>query len=324
VKRLWQITVRTVQEYLDDDCMMTSAMIAFFGLSSLFPGVLLLLTLLSRFFDGPQAQHEVLRIVHEYLPIPRLHEFVGENLRATVELRGRVGLFSLFMMMWSSKNLYMALEHGLNAAWRLPKHPSTVRVYVRSMVMTVMLGLAMVAQFALAAAAETALSFDEIILFHKAYPLTQFAQLSRLMQYLLGPTALFVIFCALYKKLPTMEVPFAVAWPGALFAALAWKTLELGFIYVTARLTTATALYGAAFLILALVLWFYLSANIFYLGAELVYVLLLDRGYLVEVERPAEREVRVMSRPHSRPHGILQQELGEVTIPVAVEPSGEA
>ena len=60
---------------------------------------------------------------------------------------------------------------------------------------------------------------------------------------------------------------------GAIFSAASYRLTESGFIAYLASFSRATVLYGAASGLVVLMLWMYLSANIFFLGGVLIHVL---------------------------------------------------
>jgi len=280
LRRLWGRLYGSVHEFLLDDCPTHAAAVSYYAASSLFPGLLLILTLMGAFVSDSGVQEQIMGLVNSYLPVPRLQDFVAQNLHATLELRGPMGLFSVVALLWAAKNLAMGLEHGVNATWALPRRRTTWTLWITSVLMTVLLLAALAAQFFATAAANAVLAFEEFTIFGQTYHLWKFAFLSSFIVWIISPLALFGIFSLLYKMLPTITVPYSAVWPGALFATVAWKLVERGFILYTTHVAAASALYGAASMVLALLLWFYLSASIFFLGAEFIFVLLVERDVL--------------------------------------------
>lgn len=262
-----------VVEFAADDCGVQSAAVSYYALTSLFPALLLLVAGLSRFMAAPVAQQEVADLLGSYLPVPHLQEYVAQNVKGTLQWRGIMAVVGFVGLLWTAKGLFLSLEHGLNAVWRLPRRRATWWTYLVSVLTTIGVGLALTAQFAATAAAHAILG--------RTWHLQSLALVTTYITWLISLLCLFGILCLLYAALPTQRMPFAVIWRGALLATVLWKLVEYLFIaYIRYAITTVAALYGTASVILALMLWFYLSSTIFFVGAEYIYLGLVKRGVL--------------------------------------------
>jgi len=277
---IWRRTHLAVREFRAHDCMQLSASVAYYALFSLFPGLLLLIAALSSFVKGPGAEREAVELVGSYLPVASMRDFVAQNLATTLALRGSMTIIGFLGLVWAAKGLFMGLEHGLNASWRLPRRRATLQLYLISIVLTVSVMAVVLVQFLLTGLARAVLSTDSLTLFGNTYDLTRFAMLSNILMWAISPVVLFLLFCLLYKWLPTTRVPLRGVWQGALLATLAWKLVENAFILYSTHIATLSAIYGPASIFLGLMLWMYLSAMSFYLGAEYSYVVLVERGEL--------------------------------------------
>jgi membrane protein len=75
---------------------------------SLFPFVLLLLTLIRRVFRSPARYDVVVQLLRDYLPAGQ--DFVIRNLNALVNARHRAQVFSLLILLITSTGIFMPLE----------------------------------------------------------------------------------------------------------------------------------------------------------------------------------------------------------------------
>lgn len=249
---------------------MLSASIAYYALASLFPGLLLLLTLSSLFVSGTQAQERLLQIVSSYIPVPSITEYLRANLHAAVKFRGIMGFISSVVLLWSCKGAFLAAEQGLNTVWRIQNRRHTMLVYLTSIGATVFVGALLLAQFLLGAVLRTLLIWGIPVL---GLPHHHLRLITNTIAWLVSPVVLFVIFLCTYSLLPTERHAFSAVWKGTLFATVAYRVVEQAFIVYVAYSASMTVVYGAASGLIALMLWMYLAANIFFLGAELIYVL---------------------------------------------------
>jgi Predicted membrane protein len=80
-----------------------------------------------------------------------------------------------------------------------------------------------------------------------------------------------LLFAVLYRTLPDAPVRWADVWLGAAGAAALMTVGTWGLSWYLGRASIASS-YGAAGALVALLLWVYYSAQIFFLGAELTTV----------------------------------------------------
>lgn len=87
------------------------------------------------------------------------------------------------------------------------------------------------------------------------------------------------LFAAIYKTLPDASVAWHDAWVGAVFTAVLFS---LGKYVIGLYLgnSDVASSFGAAGSLIALMLWVYYSAQIFFLGAEFTRQYALSRGSL--------------------------------------------
>ena len=83
---------------------------------------------------------------------------------------------------------------------------------------------------------------------------------------------LFVIFLILYKVLPHTRVMLADILPGALFSTIGWKSAEFGYMWYMSHMAKIAEVYGSIGGMVGILLWFYIAAAVFLLGAEFIIV----------------------------------------------------
>ena len=92
------------------------------------------------------------------------------------------------------------------------------------------------------------------------------------------PGATTLIFGLLYIILPSRQVPVKYAIPGAVFSGMAWKLSSIVYLEYVVAFGSQNPLYGSVWGIVGLLVWLYIEASVFLLGAELVYVTLERKG----------------------------------------------
>lgn len=261
---------RVVTRFARDECPGRAASVAYYALAGLFPGMLLMLTVLGILFSDAQAQERMVQIIAWYLPVPKARELALENLHGLTEWSGLMGTLGLLLLLWSSKGTFMATQRGLTAVWRLDRVHHTVVAHIVAVAATLVLGLLLIAQFSLIALLRAIVTWEIPV---AGFSLLWISDLWSHVTLLVSPLMLFTIYYLLYRYLTPVRMPERALFCGAAFAAVTYRMTESAFISYMTFVSRAAVLYGAASGFVVLMLWLYVSANIFFLGAEVIYVL---------------------------------------------------
>ncbi len=109
--------------------------VAAYSILSLFPFIVLMLTVIRRVFHSPAMYNVVLELLRDYLPSNK--DFVIRNLQFLASVRGRGQVLSLVMLLITSTGIFLPLEVALNSIWGFKKN----RSYLMNLVVS--LGLAL-------------------------------------------------------------------------------------------------------------------------------------------------------------------------------------
>jgi membrane protein len=240
-----------------------AAAIAYYGLFSLFPLVLGLLAIFGLFLESPRWQTQFLDRFSAYFPGSEI--FVRENVRAVLRIQGTLGIIAVLGLLWGGKAVFTALSTGVNRAWGI-----TTR---RRIWESTLLEMAMVAA--------TGIFFSTSLLFTALGDIMQELSVPGLGLGLLrsdvwitfvqlSPILLtFLAFLLLYKVLPNTKVEWVEALPGAILATCLFEIAKNIFVWYSTSYTRYEYVYGSVGTVIGLLLWAYVSGNIFLLGAEL-------------------------------------------------------
>ncbi|HEV2091782.1 MAG TPA: YihY/virulence factor BrkB family protein, partial [Rubrobacter sp.] len=73
----------------------------------------------------------------------------------------------------------------------------------------------------------------------------------------------------IYWLFPNVGQPFRFITPGAVIAVIVWILASLGFSFYVSNFSSYSATYGALASVIVLLLYFFISAAILLLGAEI-------------------------------------------------------
>jgi membrane protein len=246
--------VAVAKKYGEDQAGHRAALLAYYGFFSLFPLLLVAVTVLSFVLQGRAELGE--RVVDSTLA---QFPVIGDQIRDEVEssqLRGS-GLAlvaGIALALWGGLGVAEAAQAAMNGIWNVPRrrYPNFLLRRLRGLAWLVILGggllLASVVS-GFAAAADTAWSGPAAV---------AASTLVNMLLFLVG-----------FRVLTVRNVALRSLLPGAVLAALAWALLQwLGGWYVARQLSRASATYGTFALVIGLLSWLYLASTVTLLAAE--------------------------------------------------------
>ncbi len=241
-----------IKKFGDDQAGQLAALISYYAFVSLFPLLLVFVTILGFALQGdPDEQHKILDGTLGQVPIIRdqlkLHSLTG----STVAL-----VIGIVLALLAGMGITNTTQNAFNRIWSVPfKHrPDFLRSRLRSLGMLGLLGTlaivsAVVAGF-VSSSSHPALTLVGGIVVAFAFNL-----------------ALFMIA---FKLLTAEDLYWRELLPGVITASVFWQLLQhLGGYYVDHTLKRLTPLYGVFGLVLGLLAWLYLGAQLTIFAAEI-------------------------------------------------------
>lgn len=248
-----------VQKFGNDQLGARSALIAYYGLFSLFPLLLLFATILGFVLEGsPSLQHRVLDSALGKFPI------VGTQLRSAAHPLQGSGLalaLGIVGVLYGVRGVGEAAQTAMNSVWNIPYKawPGLLGRNLRAFGILVVLGLGTLISTFLAGWAG--------IVFSGGMAAQAGAFIASIVVSL-------VIFFAAFMLLTGESLSWKAVAPGAILATVFWETLQaLGALYVRHVIANATDVYGFFALVIGLLSWLYLGAELTLLAAEINVVL---------------------------------------------------
>ncbi len=269
------MSFRVVQEFLGDDGPFIAAGIAFYAFFSIFPLALISVAVLSYLYTPDDAIGGTISLAGMFLPKDMV-EFLEEHIRELFSESGRIGLTGLLILLWSGRQLFRAMELALHRAWNIPLE----RSWLVGNLVAMMLVLLCTAVVLGVGAVSLGLSWltmhleklEMPTLVARGWTLADTYVMSHIHSWLVVPAAVALMFLLLYIILPSTRVPVAMAIPGAIFSSLAWRVSSWVYLTYIFRFGSANPFYGTIWGIVGLLVWLYIEATVFMLGAELVFV----------------------------------------------------
>jgi membrane protein len=260
------VTRRAFVNFGDHECAQRSAALAYYALFSMFPLLLLTISLLGFMLEAgvPMAldgQTVVLRAVEQALPQAR--DLVEQIMVNTRRARGGTGLIGLIVLAWSASNMFTHARLALNAIWETGPPQGlggVVRLRLNALGMVITTGLLLF----VSTLSDTILQ----LVARYVHRLPWSDTLWLFGRPLLLASMTVALLALLYRFMPRAPLSWADVWPGAIVAGVGWEVLKRGFVWYTTTAADWTAIYGPITGVIGLLLWLYLSAQVLLYGAE--------------------------------------------------------
>lgn len=241
-----------IKKFGDDQAGQLAALIAYYAFVSLFPLLLVFVTVLGFVLQGdPDERQKILDGTLGQFPIIsdqlKLHPLTGSTAALVIGI-----VFSLL----AGLGITSAAQNAFNRIWNVPfKHrPNFIHERLRGIGMLTIFGTLMIISTTAAgfvgAASHGAPEVLGGVLVAFAVNLT--------------------LFMTAFKLLTAADIPWRHLLPGVLVAAVGWQLLQhLGGYYIDHTLKRTGPLYGVFALVLGLLAWIYLGAQLTIFAAEI-------------------------------------------------------
>jgi membrane protein len=258
----------------------------YYVLFSLFPLIIFSVGVIGLFLKDQKLQADVVDQIMNNIPLSqdRGRNDVTDALQSVASDRsGAIGLVGLLGMAWSGSALFGVLRSSLNVVFQIEQS--------RPLLIQKLFDLGVVLSFTpffiLSIAATSTLRIArnasaDVPIFG---PAAQSLGLGwEVAAFLLPVLISFVAFFLVYWLVPAQRIRPRYIVPGALFAALLFEVVKVGFNLYLENFGNYDVVFGSLGAVVAFLFWVYLSANIMLLGGELASELpgvaggLYDRG----------------------------------------------
>ncbi|HEX4156143.1 MAG TPA: YihY/virulence factor BrkB family protein [Acidobacteriaceae bacterium] len=244
---------------------------------SLFPFIVLLLTLSQRVFHSTKMVDVVSEMMTNFLP--NNQEFVMRNMRLLVASHAKAKVVSVVMLLITTTGVFLPLEVALNSVWGVKKNRSYLRNQMVSVGLAAGVALLAMASVAFSTAQQTVL---EWIFFGHTNNLL-FGLVGKAFLQIVAFVASVALFFLIYWGLPNRRVPARAVLPTAVVTGVLWTAAKYLYILVLPHLDFR-AVYGPFEVSVGLMMWAFVTG------------LLLLAGAYVSATRQALREAREAER----------------------------
>lgn len=266
MKRLLKKAVRVVNSFMesikDDSIGAYSAQAAFFVVTSAFPLVMLLLTLikyLPYFSNGaPVMQFDMLPKEVNAFITDMVYEIIDKSSRAVLSVSAVTALWS------ASKGVY-SIMLGLTAAYSIKESRNYIKLRLLSVLYTVLLLVVLIAALGFLVFGN---SIYHALINYLPIAAENMMIISQGIKWLLGFCVLVFFFEAMYIIVPNRKSTIFRELPGAMVSAVGWVAFSYLYSFYIDNFSNYANVYGSLTAVVLLMLWLYFCMYIMLFGAE--------------------------------------------------------
>lgn len=254
---------RGIVELINSNDLTHAASIAYYALLSLFPFLLLVISMLGAVTADDADRMSVLSFVFRYFPTQL--DFVTGQLDALRTARLQLGVAGSLALIWGSLGVFGAVTSAVNEAWGVEKQRSFWKHRLVSFLMLVAAGGVMMLALLLVSLIQMAQAtwFGAM--------LASYTWLTTLQTYAVRnlATGLLVIGLGLvFYFIPNAKTRFRDVWVGAVLTGLLWRLAFQGFAWYIRMNAGLKMIHGSVAAVIVFLLWVYVSSIILMYGVE--------------------------------------------------------
>jgi membrane protein len=255
---------RGVWELYNSDGLTHAASIAYYALLSLFPFVLLALSMASRLTADPESRDAVIAFAFQYFP--RQFGFITGQIDAFRTSTVQLGFGGFLALTWAALGVFSAVSSAVNHAWNVEKRRSYLMHQIVSFLMLLSAGTILLVALLLVSAVRLARTNWFYALIPSSPVLTWMSGVTA--DY--AATGLLIGCVALiFYYIPNTRIRFRDVWPGAVVVGVLWRVLFSGFSWYASDMARWNLIHGSIAAVVVFLFWVYLCAVILLYGVEM-------------------------------------------------------
>ncbi|MEU9480912.1 YihY/virulence factor BrkB family protein [Streptomyces sp. NPDC048191] len=265
-KGAWGAVLKgALREFKDDELTDRAAALTYYGVLSLFPALLVLVSLLG--ITGRSTTDAVLANIRKFAPGSARDIIIRavEQLQSNAGVGSIMAIVGIVLAVWSASGYVAAFIRAANAVYDMPEGrpvwkilPVRVGVTVVLMVLAVISALIVVFTGGLARQAGTALGIGNTAL--TVWSIAKWPVLIVLVT---------IMIAILYWASPNARVKgFRWITPGSFLALIVWMTASAAFAFYVANFASYNKTYGTMAGVIVFLLWLWITNLAILLGLE--------------------------------------------------------
>jgi membrane protein len=259
-------------QFHDNDLFTSAAAMSYFGLLTLFPGLILLFSLGKRLTAGTDMLNEMLR--HVVQVYPGSGEFLNSTISSLSDVGIGITITCIVVVLWAGSWVFAVVERALNRIWN-----TTSRAFLHGRALTLgmigivglLLTVSVLATSLLVGLQQLAGRLSPRQLERWTWIATFGSIFWQIIFVLAGIVITVILFMLVYRFMPNARVHLRDTIPGAIIGGLLWEAAKYIFAW-SLHYFHYDQIYGSVGAVVAVLTWGYVSSLILLFGAQLTAV----------------------------------------------------
>jgi membrane protein len=290
----WATIKRTATEFQEDNLSDWAAALTYYGLLSLFPALIAMVSLIGLFGDPKSTTQSLTEIINELGPRSATETFKGpiESITKSSGTAGIAFVLGLAAALWSASGYVGAFTRASNIIYETPEG----RPFWKLRPLQIAVTLVMILLMALLA---VSLVLTGPVVSAVAEPIgvgSTAVDVWNIAKWPVMGLVFLLAIAVLYYATPNVKLRgFKWVTPGSLVAIVIWILASALFAFYVANFGSYNKTYGTLGGLIALLVWFWITNLAILFGHQLNAE--RERSHEIEEGRPrAEREIQLESR----------------------------
>jgi membrane protein len=268
VRRTGAIIKRTVASFYNDQMTHHAAALTYYGLMSLFPALLLAVSLLGLIGQYPETYDAILGYLRRVAPSSAVVP-LDSSLRTALQHKGTAAttlVISVVVAFYGTTGVLEAARRAMNVIWEIERGRSFLMRKAIDIASTIVLLILILTTLVLVFVGGG--FADDLLDYIGLGP--QAAHVWSIARWPAAVAVAMLAFAGVYYVTPDVkQSSFRVVTPGAVVAVTLWLLASFAFSEYVSRVADVGALYGAFAGAIVLVAWMWLTNVALLFGAEL-------------------------------------------------------
>ena len=288
---IWPLAKETFSQWMEDKVPKMAAALAYYTAISIAPLLVITIKVLGMML-GPKAASHQLQGELASLTDPR----IADALQGAIEKAGAPGagtwatIISIIVALFGASGVFAELQDSLNTIWEVrPKPNRGIMGMIRDRFLSITMVLGVAFLLLVSMFISTMITgVSGMIMSHILGKESVVAHaIAIFLDICISTAVVSVLFAAIFKMLPDVEIDWPDVGMGALVTAILFQIGKYGLgIYLTKA--TPESAYGVAGSLVAVLIWVYYSSQILFFGAEFTKVYADEYGSRIVPSKNAE------------------------------------
>lgn len=270
MKRVFDLLKQTFSEWQEDKASRLAAALAYYTVFSLAPLVIIIVGLISFFFDQKTAGQYLVEQTQSLVGQQNgelIQSIIQNNSRPSSSLIATV--IGVGTLLFGATGVFAQLQDSLNTVWGVAPRPDKgfrQIIETRFTSLTVVLGIGFLLLVSLSVSIFLSALNNRLFGW-----IPDYLAAGQVLNFVVSFGVITLLFAMIFKLLPDVEIEWSDVWMGATVTALLFVLGKSVLSYYIGS-QSFDSTYGAAGSLLVLLLWVYYSVQIFLFGAEFTQV----------------------------------------------------